>query len=299
MTNTSGSPQMQMFASIWSVLWRARYWEIGGVVAGVAAALLLAATTPKRYRAEAVYSPPSQSQAGGLAGIMAQFGGLSALAGLGLGQDANTANSLATLRGPGFTSAFIRKQSLERKLFPDRWDESGKRWTSPEPTDLELVKAFDAGGVRTIIEDRRTGLTTVRIEWRDPVEAVTILNSMMALANEELRQSTIEEARRSIDVLAVELEKTSAVDLRQTINTLIATNLKQSVLASIRQDFAFHLVSAPIVPTERDFVWPRRMLMAAGGLVIGGLLGLALWLSASAASPLAFFRRRIAVGPGA
>jgi LPS O-antigen subunit length determinant protein (WzzB/FepE family) len=280
--NKPRSLQMQMLADIWSVLWRAKYWVSGFAFAGISVALLIAANTPKRYRVEAVYALPTQTQSGGIAGLVAQLGGLSSLAGLSLGQDANAATSLATLRGPGFTAEFIRKAALETRLFPDRWDASAKRWTSSAPTDLQLVKAFDGGGVRTIIEDRRTGLITVRIEWRDPTEAVAILGSMMDLANEELRQGALEESKRSIAFLNAELEKTSAVDLRQTINTLIATNLKQSVLATVRHDFAFRLISAPVVPTERDFIWPRRVLMAATGLVIGSILGIAVWLASSA-----------------
>jgi uncharacterized protein involved in exopolysaccharide biosynthesis len=280
--NAPRSQQINILADIWSVFWRAKYWVVGFAVVGVAGALIVAATTPKRYRVEAVYALPAQTQSGGVAGLVAQLGALSSLAGIGLGQDTNAATSLATLRGPGFTAEFIRKAGLESKLFPNRWDAASKRWTSPAPTDLQLVKAFDGGGVRTIIEDRRTGLISVRIEWRDPAEAAVILSSMMNLANEELRQGALEESRRSIAFLSAELDKTNAVDLRQTINTLIATNLKQSVLATVRRDFAFHLVSAPVVPTERDFIWPRKILMAASGLVIGAIFGIAAWLAASA-----------------
>lgn len=284
--NTPRSLQVQMLADAWFVVWRAKYWASSFSVVGVGIALLVAANTPKRYRVEAIYALPAQTQSGGIAGLVAQIGGLSSLAGLGLGQDANAVTALATLRGPAFTSEFIRKAALESSLFPDRWDVGAKHWTSPAPTNLQLVKAFDEGGVRTIIEDRRTGLITVRIEWRDPMEAAEILGSMMDLANEQLRQGALEESRRSISFLDTELEKTSAVDLRQTINTLIASNLKQAVLATVRHDFAFRLISAPVVPMEQDFIWPRRVLMAATGLVIGGILGLATWLA------MAAFRRR-------
>jgi|SRR6185369_3866725 len=273
------SLQKQLLFGAVSAVWQAKVWIVGLALAGAGVALLMAANSERKYRAEVVVASQTESQASGLAGLVSQFGGLSALAGLGLGQQSNVANSMATFRGAKFTADFIKKQALAPGLFPDRWDKQQRRWIGNEPTDLELVKAFDGGGIRTIIEDRRTGLINVRIQWNDPQEAVRILDSMLAEVNDELRTKALEESKRSVDYLKVQLDQTNAVDLRQTINTLIATNLKQAVLANVRRDYAFQVVSPAVVPTSRDFVWPRRMLMAATGVVLGGLLGLAASLS--------------------
>ena len=101
---------------------------------------------------------------------------------------------------------------------------------------------------------------------------------MVESANEELRSKALDESNRSVQYLTNELEKTTALDLRQTINTLISTNLKQSVLASVRKDYAFRVISPAVVPTDRDYIWPRRGVMAASGFVLGGLTGLILAL---------------------
>ena len=281
MRTQSSSVQMQLLLNSLGAIWRAKFWIIGMSLTGIGVALLLAANSEKKYRAEAIVAVQTQSPASGLAGLVSQFGGLSALAGLGLGQGTSTANSMATLRGPKFTADFIRKANLVPGLFPDRWDAKTERWTGIPPTDLELIRAFDGGGVRTIIEDRRTGLINIRIQWNEPKEAVRILNGMLVAINSDLREKALEESRHSVEFLKSQLDQTTAVDLRQTINTLIATNLKQEVLANVRQDYAFQIVSTPIVPTERDFVWPRRVMMAATGMVLGGGLGLFISLSIS------------------
>lgn len=268
------SLQLGLLSDIWATLLRGKYWIIIFGAIGLVGSLLVAQYTPKHYRVEAVLAPQSQSQSAGIAGLMSQIGGLPALANLALGQDSSSANSLATLRGPQFTAGFIRKLGLEPQMYPHRWDPTEKRWTGPEPTDLELVRAFDEGGIRTIVEDRRTGLLTIRIEWRDPAQAAAILNSLIDAVNDDLRSKALQESTRSVAYLTSELDKTTAVDLRQTINALIATNMKQSVLASVRRDYAFRIVSAVVVPTARDYVWPRRVLIVVTGLVFGLIAGL-------------------------
>jgi len=253
-------------------LWRLKYVAVLGAAIGFGTALWWSETTPKIYGVEGVYATQSQQGAGGLAGLMTQLTGLSSLSALGMASDSSSVSALATLRGPNFTARFIHDAAMEPKLFPELWDPENQRWKGKVPTDLELIKAFDGNGMRTIVEDRRTGLVTIRIQWRDGDEAVKLLTTMMDSINQEMRERALTESRRSVQLLEAELAKQQEVDLRQTINTLIATNLKQVVLAEVRRDFAFREVSAPVRPQARDFIWPRRAILCLLGIAIGTVL---------------------------
>ena len=260
------------FISISRWAWKLKYIVLIGAIAGFATAWFWADSSRKIYVAEGVYTTQSQQGAGGLAGLMTQLTGLSSLSALGMASDSSSVSALATLHGPNFTARFIHDAGIEPKLFPDLWDATSNQWKGRVPTDLELIKAFDGSGMRTIVEDRRTGLVTIRIQWSDGAEAVKLLTTMVDTINQEMRDRALTESRRSVQLLEAELAKRQELDLRQTINTLIATNLKQVVLAEVRRDFAFREVSAPVKPQARDYIWPRRMLMCLLGVMIGTVI---------------------------
>lgn len=283
-TNSFGlGPLIQEFTRR---VWQAKYWIVAGTAIGTTIAILVANTSERRYVAEMVLAPQSSDSAvaGGVGALVSQLGGLGSLVGLGAGADSGEMDALATLSGRGFTSTFIRDQRLAPQLFPERWDTAEGRWMESErpPTDIELVNRFDRGGVRDIIEDRRTGLVTARIQWSDPSGGVEILEAMVNAVNTRLRTRAIEESRRSVDFLKKELEQSNEVEVRQAINSLLEALLKQAALASARQDYAFRVVDPIVVPTEHDYIWPRPRLMAAVGFLLGGMTGFGISLVVAA-----------------
>ena len=277
-----------------SRVWNGKYWIVAGAAIGSVIAIVIANTSEHRYVAEMVLAPQSSDSAvgGGMGALVSQLGGIGSLVGLGVGAESGEMDALATLSGRGFTSTFIRDYGLAPSLFPERWDKAEGKWIESErpPTDIELVDRFDGGGVRDIVEDRRTGLVTARVNWSDPSGAAKILEAMVDAVNSRLRTRAIEESRRRIDFLKEELEQSNVVEVRQAINSLLEALLKQAALANARKDYAFRVVDPMVVPTEHDYIWPRPRLMAALGCLLGGMAGFA-----SSLVVATVFRRRDSV----
>ena len=84
--------------------------------------------------------------------------------------------------------------------------------------------------------------------------------------------------------LEKELASTDLVEARAAINRLIEEQIKQRMLASVSQEYAFRTVGRALPPDADDFVSPRRLLLVVGGTALGFALGSALALVLAARS---------------
>jgi uncharacterized protein involved in exopolysaccharide biosynthesis len=242
---------------------------------GVGAALALAAWTPKQYRADVVLLPVKADTTAG--GLSSQIGGLAALAGLSLGAGGDESESLEVLKSRSLCNRFLEKYDVVPALFPKRWDAAGKKWIGQQPSVSEAVARFDAR-VKIVSQDKVAGTVRLSMRWTDPAVAARWANDFAALANEEIRQRAEADARRMIAYLNKELATNNVLEVREAINRLIESQLKNQAMANVRNDFAFKVLDPALVPDANDFVSPIKLAYAA----LGSLLGLALGLAVGA-----------------
>jgi uncharacterized protein involved in exopolysaccharide biosynthesis len=245
-----------------------------GAVLAVGSSLLMT----RIYRAQSVVTvAQAESINGGslarLAGQLGAIGGL--VSGLGFGGNTDQSELwIATLRSRAALEAFVRKYDLLPTLFHQRWDPVKKSW---KPRDgKELPPSMDDAvlklkGVIGVNEDKRTGLITVSVKWKDREVAARWANDFVALVNEIARTRTVEESRRSIGFLEAELEKTNVVERRQIIYRLIESRVNDIMLAQGRLDYAFAVVDPATVPDKDKYASPRRFVLLVLGL-FGGFL---------------------------
>lgn len=244
-----------------------------GLGCGAAYAFL---ATPM-YRADVVFAP-AQDGGGGLGQLAGDLGGLAALAGINIGGGGSQSDeALETLRSRAFTAAFIQRHELLPKLFAKDWDPARKAWRDPDPANhptlAQAVEKFSSD-IRSIGEDRRTGIVTVSIVWRDRNEAATWANTLIAEADVALRERNLAELARSIDYLKGEAANTTVVEVRQTIYRVMETQLKNSMLARTRDSYAFRVIDPAVAPDPKDRVSPKRALALAIGLALGLVAGI-------------------------
>jgi uncharacterized protein involved in exopolysaccharide biosynthesis len=236
---------------------------------GALAAFGVSLELRKTFRAQALIAPVAPSGVTGASGLRSEFGGLAALAGVDLGSSNSRKEEwLATLTSNGLATDFIQSKNLLPILYSERWDPATKGWragTSP-PTMEDAVKRLTTN-VRTITEDRRTGLVTVAVEWYSPDLAATWANDMIEMANERLRTEAIDNAERSIQYLNKELAKTTVVGLQQSIYRLIEEQVSHAMLANVQREYAFRFIDRAVPPQTRAS--PRRLLFAAVGAFAG------------------------------
>jgi uncharacterized protein involved in exopolysaccharide biosynthesis len=253
-------------------------WLLALVVTPALLALLLALVSPRRYEADLVALPRGpQDRSGLLNSLSGSLGGLAAIAGLTLGEGGQRAEAIQMLQSQILARQFIQDNNLLPVLFSSEWDSRRKAWRGRARTLNEAVNYFDHG-IRSVAEDRRTGLVTVRITWRDPVQAAAWANELVRRANEELRRRAVTRAEGSIDYLKREARNADAVEIQQTLYRLMEDQYKTLLLANVSNDYAFSIID-PAVPADRDqYVSPRKFLFTFAGLVVGILLAAGLLL---------------------
>jgi uncharacterized protein involved in exopolysaccharide biosynthesis len=260
-------------------IWAHRWWILTSILIGASLSVLLAFLTPRIYRAECVLiAADSQQQgAGALLGAAGSLGGLAALAGVNVGaSNAETEEALAVLTSREFTESFIQDLHLMPQLFASNWDASTGNWRAGTrvPTAARAYKYFDST-IRTIVRDKRTGLITVQIEWRDPVEAAAWANQLVQRLNAEMQARAIERANASLGYLERELETTTVVATRDAISRLIETQVKQRMFAHVTEQYAFRVVDRALPADRDDPVSPKKLLMLALGIAAGICIGVA------------------------
>ena len=236
------------------------------------AALLLSLTSPRRYEADLVALPRGPQDRGGLLNSLSgSLGGLAAIAGLTLGEGGQRAESIQMLQSQILARDFIQDHHLLPVLFPGDWDSRRQAWRKRPRTMNEAVKYFDHG-IRNVIEDRRTGLVTVRIIWSDPVQASAWANELVRRANDELRRRAVVRAQSSIEYLKREARDADAVEIQKTLYRLMEDQYKTLLLANVSNDYAFSVID-PAVPADLDqYVSPRVGLYTVAGLFFGLVL---------------------------
>jgi hypothetical protein len=199
---------------------------------------------------------------GRLSGAGSQVGGLASLIGLSFNGDSNKEEALAMLQSEALTQRYITEHDLLPVLYPERWDPVTKAWRPSKPEDVpSLWKAnqlFETK-IRTVAEDKKTGLTTMTIAWTDPATAARWANDLVAATNDFLRNKAIREAEQHIAYLNEQAARTDVSQVRAAIYVVLESEIKNEMLAKGPGDYALKVID-PAYPPERrssplPFVW--------------------------------------------
>jgi uncharacterized protein involved in exopolysaccharide biosynthesis len=246
---------------LWNIVWERRFMILASTTLFGLLAVVLALTAEHIYRAEVVITRVADEGMGALSGLTDRLGGLAVLAGMNLSAGSGPRQDApAVLRSNHLVEEFIKRFDLIPVLLPK----------SDERTLWFAVMEFRSR-VLDIREDRRTGMMTVAINWRDPDVAAQWANEFVALANEMIRARASNDASNNLEFLNQQLEQTSVVDLRRVIYNLIESETQTLMLANARKEFAFSVVD-PAVPPELR-ISPRRRVIVMVGVMFGLFLG--------------------------
>jgi uncharacterized protein involved in exopolysaccharide biosynthesis len=264
------------------VSWILRWWRVISLCAfvGLAGSLIYALIASVRYRAEVVCAvaqtrSTKDSSIGALAGRLGALGGL---AGITAGGSPEREEIIAELRSRVFLSRFIAERNLAPLLFRNDWDSKNKRWKedfwSRPHSQLEAAKFFDERVLRIAAGDK-SSLLRIQIEWGDSNVAADLANQLVLELNRDLSHKAREDAERRMIFLRTYLARTTEVDVRSALNSQMAEELQQLATASVTPEFALRVIQPAYAPDSRDYVWPKRVLIVALGLIGGLALGLA------------------------
>jgi len=232
------------------------------------------------YRATIVLAPADTEKNGmgssGLGSALGSIGGFAALAGLGLGgNDYATEEAVAVLKSRRLTEEFIQKNDLLPEFFPKLWDAQAGHWKQgikKVPTLQKGFKVFDR--IRKIERDAKSGLISIRIDWKDPNKAADWVNQLTALLNSEMSGRALAQAAASLVYLQKEYADTVDVTTRDAISRLIENQVKQQMLAHVTREYALKVVDAAMPADPDDPVRPVKILYLAFGLFFGTMVGI-------------------------
>ena len=240
----------------------------------IAAALLM---TPI-YKAEVLLEPISEDGKQG-GGLMAQYGGLAAMAGIDIGGGGSNSKdtNMAILQSRVFIEKFLHDENLMPILFSKQWNPETQNWKVEDPKQIPTLwngVEYFTKGILKVSEDKKTNLVTLAIEWKDREQATRWANLLVKRINHHLKELAIQDTQKSMEYLNAELAKTSIVELQQAIVNILEGQIKKIMMANVRSEFAFKVIDPAVVPPKGHIIKPKRRLMVVLGFVLGGFLGI-------------------------
>ena len=238
---------------------------------GLAAAYAIHA--PEVFKAETLLAP-AQEEKSSASSALGQFGGLAAMAGISIPSDSNIEQVVATLNSRKFLRTYINQNKLIPVLFDEIWDADNQAWMVPstegEPTEQRAIESFK--GCLSVDEDKKSGLVTLSISWKDPDVAAQWSNDLVKQLNDQLREQAIADSKKRVGYLEQELAKTTLQDMRAVLYKLLESEKQKAMLANVNEDFALEVIDPAVAPEIRSK--PNRKLIVALGGVCGGFLGI-------------------------
>jgi hypothetical protein len=156
-------------------------------------------------------------------------------------------------------------------LFASKWDEKTKHWSvaGDKAPDYRSGVQYLKKSIRTIIEDKKAGTITIKVEWRDRDQAALWCNEIVRITNSRMRREAIQQSSEMISYLEGELGANPNVAVQQSIARVIEAQLEKMAFAKANEQFALKVVDNAVPARVRSSLSP---LLVFGLSFIAGLL---------------------------
>lgn len=292
--------------SLWELLvaiWQKKLLVMSAATIFSAGVVFYAISIPDRFRSSIILVA-SSSQSDGLSGLMAQYGGLAAMAGIELnGGESQVENALTLLESWPFWDDLVSKHNLKpvlmavegwnpetKELIYDSeiYDETLGNWRSSdvtgesfEPTSYEVYKA--SKDILIVSYDKSSGLVTLEVEHYSPVSAQWLVNLLVVELNQAFQAKDLVASKRNISFLEQKAQEVNIAHMKTVFFNLIETEMKKLMLAEVSDEYLFKVVVRSMIAQEKHS--PRRAMICILGGIAGGGGGIIL-----AIAPLIFSR---------
>jgi uncharacterized protein involved in exopolysaccharide biosynthesis len=235
------------------VIWKNRIWIalVVIVVAGATAAASLLMTPI--YEAKAVISPATTkpSESTGINAIASQFG-VAAPASTNMSEIANL-----------LRSNILRERILvKHNLFPVLFSDKSPRWKTEEEKMWAGIRFLETA-IR-INPVQKDNIIQITADFKDPKVARDLINFILMELIEYMSSEAKRVAETNKRYLESQLDKTADPFIKTKLYSLIAQQIETSMMAEVKENFAFRLVDPPRVPDRK--ISPKRTQMVAVAL---------------------------------
>jgi uncharacterized protein involved in exopolysaccharide biosynthesis len=277
---------------LFSVLWKGKWIIILTTLLAAIVAVFVALKMPNIYRSEALLAPVS-AESGGMGALASKYGALAGLAGISLpsGGADKTGLGLQIIKSRQFFSQFESRHNILPELMatksydintqnitfdPEVFNVETGEWVreveppkTPAPSIQEAHEVFIA--LLSTSQDKETGFVTIAVEHYSPVVAQQWVEWLVEDINETVRAQDLAQAEKSIAYLEEQIRSTSLTELQAGLFDLVQSQIETMMLAKATPEYLFKTIDPAVVPELKSK--PKRALIAALGVVLGGMLG--------------------------
>ncbi|CCN47607.1 putative Lipopolysaccharide biosynthesis protein [Vibrio nigripulchritudo MADA3029] len=246
---------------------------------------------PDSYKTTSIAALSSDSNSNGMGAISKQFGGLAAIAGVGLDRGgAQESLTLAILNSRKFTSYFINKYQLKPYLFAfshydivsneiffekEIYDKNSGKWyldgnQYEGPSDWLSYNEFRNFFSASI--NKETGFLEITVSYYSPIIAKLWSDRIISELNIWMKRKSISESRSSISYLNKKLEETKSQEMKTVFYQLIEEQTKSLMLAEIDVEYALTVIDPAVIPDNPS--GPKRLMIVLIVTSIGVLTSL-------------------------
>ena len=110
------------------------------------------------------------------------------------------------------------------------------------------------------------------MEFPDPVMAAKMTNYFLTTLNDHMTSEAKRVARINMKYLEQQIDRTADPFIKQNIYALIAQQIETSMLAEVKENFAFKIIDPPKEPDQK--IKPKRASMVMLSFVVSLFLGI-------------------------
>ena len=239
-------------------------------------------TLPEQYRAEVHLISTNNDDQLSFGGVGGDLGGIASLAGFDsrLGSDSRLDRlALDVIQTQSFTADFLSGQpdliplliavegwepESSEVVFDESIYSSDTGWVEELTTPMEKLEqlwsaVYQVESRLEVTESSATNMVTLAFEHESPAVAVDVLERLQLKINSQMRDSVIEDSKRNVEYLTVEVNNTSVADLKAVFYRLIEEQTKTLMLASSSREFVFKKATPILMPVSPS--GPPRLLI--------------------------------------
>jgi len=236
-----------------------------GIIIGVvvvATAIISLIMTPV-YESKAVIIPTTQTKNIGVGGMFAQQFGIS-------GPSSPMATEVVSLlKSNTLRERIIKRYNLLKLFFEDNYEELKKQKNENELLWMGL-RRFD--GITKVNFKQKDNTIEIVVGYKDPKIARDLVNYTLAELTDYMSSEAKRVAETNKKYLESQLENTADPFIKTKLYTLIAQQLETAMMAEVKENFAFKVLDAPMIPDKRSK--PKRKLMVLIAFVVSLFIGI-------------------------
>lgn len=277
-------------------LWSSRLFILKATLIASLVSVLFSLSLTNYYRSNSILFISDSSSS--LQSSFSQFGGLASLAGITLpsaGQDKSQL-VIETIKSREFFRHLITYDDIlpnimaskgfdanSQKIIYDNtiFDEESRKWKkpwyrklfsgrSPIPSYLEAHEEYLE--IISASKDKITGHIYISAEHVSPIFAKNLVELIIREANTLLRNQDLKESSDALEYLSQEINKTSLIEIKDSVNDLIKAQLETQMIAKISDDYILKTIEPPYVPERKSK--PDRAIISIIGTLLGMILSI-------------------------